>query len=293
MGSIGGLDVPYGARTQVVRTNVMCVAIADTGLANATTVPKFVLNAYKNAFTGSVLEPDFLYFYEVTDVDGSGYTTAAVADGLFNNDPNNDGTADSTSLDANGILRDIRQVPLKPGSATSDTTAAHAVEGAAHTLADDGDITGNLALEAVLSISAVALDDGAADVDDIGVFTDTDTAGVTTAVETDGLFGSYVQGLAFGTVYNNMLTASATGKNYGNLDADSQSTGARKGPFTLNLASVLEHVDGSGVATGAAAATVDAWTGATAATSPSIGTMAAALTGDAAIISVTSLAKVI
>jgi len=36
MTSIGGLDVAFGARMQVVRTNVMTLALAGTGLANVT-----------------------------------------------------------------------------------------------------------------------------------------------------------------------------------------------------------------------------------------------------------------
>jgi hypothetical protein len=117
MTSIGGLDVAYGARMQVVRTNVMCLALADTGLANATTVPKFILNTYKEGLKGTVIEPDFLYIYEVADMSGSGYTTAAVANGLFNQDNSGDGTADTTALEVNGVLRDIRQVPLAVNSA--------------------------------------------------------------------------------------------------------------------------------------------------------------------------------
>ena len=71
MTSIGGLDVAFGARMQVVRTNVMCLAVASTGLANTTTVPKYILNTYKEALKGTVVEPDFLYLYEVADMDGS------------------------------------------------------------------------------------------------------------------------------------------------------------------------------------------------------------------------------
>ena len=107
MASIGGLDVAYGARLQVVRTNVMCLALASTGLANATTVPKYILNTYKEALKGTVIEPDFLYIYEITDMDGSGFTTAAVANGLFNQDNSGDGTADVTALEVNGVLRMI------------------------------------------------------------------------------------------------------------------------------------------------------------------------------------------
>ena len=281
MTSIGGLDVAYGARMQVVRTNVMCLALASTGLANATTVPKFILNTYKEALKGTVIEPDFLYIYEVADLDGSGFTTAAVANGLFNQDNSGDGTADVTALEVNGILRDIQQCPLAVNSAYADTTAAHAAEGAAHTLHTYDNIHGNLALESVLSLSAFALDDTAADQAATGVFSDNADADPNAMA---GLFPQAIQGLAFKDVYDN-----ATASTGGNLDAGSKYTGMHKGPFTVNLMTALQQLEtGPAIATGAAAATVDAFTAST-----SFGTIAAAITGDAGIISMTSFAKVV
>ena len=281
MTSIGGLDVAYGARMQVVRTNVMCLALASTGLANATTVPKFILNTYKEALKGTVIEPDFLYIYEIADLDGSGFTTAAVANGLFNQDNSGDGTADTTALEVNGILRDIQQVPLAVNSAFADTTAAHAAEGAAHTLHTYDNIHGNLALESVLSLSAFALDDTAADQAATGVFSDNADADPNAMA---GLFPQAIQALAFKDVYDN-----ATASTGGNLDAGSKYTGMHKGPFTVNLMTALQQLEtGPAIATGAAAATVDAFTAST-----SFGTIAAAITGDAGIISMTSFAKVV
>ena len=281
MTSIGGLDVAFGARMQVVRTNVMCLALASTGLANATTVPKFILNTYKEALKGTVIEPDFLYIYEVADLDGSGFTTAAVANGLFNQDNSGDGTADVTALEVNGILRDIQQCPLAVNSAYADTTAAHAAEGAAHTLHTYDNIHGNLALESVLSLSAFALDDTAADQAATGVFSDNADADPNAMA---GLFPQAIQALAFKDVYDN-----ATASTGGNLDAGSKYTGMHKGPFTVNLMTALQQLEtGPAIATGAAAATVDAFTAST-----SFGTIAAAITGDAGIISMTSFAKVV
>ena len=281
MTSIGGLDVAYGARMQVVRTNVMCLALASTGLANATTVPKFILNTYKEALKGTVIEPDFLYIYEVADLDGSGFTTAAVANGLFNQDNSGDGTADVTAMEVNGILRDIQQCPLAVNSAYADTTAAHAAEGDAHTLHTYDNIHGNLALESVLSLSAFALDDTAADQAATGVFSDNASADPNAMA---GLFPQAIQALAFKDVYDN-----ATASTGGNLDAGSKHTGMHKGPFTVNLLTALQQLEtGPAIATGAAAATVDAFTAST-----SFGTIAAAITGDAGIISMTSFAKVV
>jgi hypothetical protein len=281
MTSIGGLDVAYGARMQVVRTNVMCLALASTGLANATTVPKYILNTYKEALKGTVIEPDFLYIYEIADMDGSGYTTAAVANGLFNQDNSGDGTADVTALEVGGVLRDIRQVPLAVNSAFADTTAAHAAEGAAHTLHNYYDINGNLALESVLSLSAFALDDTAADQAATGVFSDNASADTNAMA---GLFPQAIQGLAFKDVYDN-----ATASTGGNLDAGSKNTGMHKGPFTVNLETALQQLEtGPAIATGAAAASVDAYTAST-----TFGTIAADITGVAGIISINSLAKVV
>jgi len=281
MASIGGLDVAFGARMQVVRTNVMCLALADTGLANSTTVPKYILNTYKEALKGTVVEPDFLYIYEVADMDGSGFTTAAVSNSLFNQDNSGDGTADVTALEVGGVLRMISQCPLAVNSAFADTTAAHAAEGAAHTAHNYYDINGNLALESVLSLSAFALDDTAADVADTGVFSDNASADPNAMA---GLFPQAIQALAFKDVYDN-----ATASTGGNLDAGSKYTGMHKGPFTVDLTTALQQLEtGPSIATGAAAATVDAWTAST-----SFGTIAAAITGDAGIISMTSLAKVV
>ena len=281
MTSIGGLDVAYGARMQVVRTNVMCLALATTGLANATTVPKFILNTYKEALKGTVIEPDFLYIYEIADMTGSGFTTAAVANGLFNQDNSGDGTADVTALEVNGVLRDIRQVPLAVNSAFADTTAAHNSEGAAHTLHNYSDINGNLALESVLSLSAFALDDTAADQAATGVFSDAGSADTNAQA---GLFPQAIQGLAFKDVYDN-----ATASTGGNLDAGSKNTGMHKGPFTVNLQTALQQLEtGPAIATGANASNVDAFTAST-----SFGDIAAEITGDAGIITMTSFAKVV
>ena len=281
MASIGGLDVAFGARMQVVRTNVMCIAITDTGLANSTTVPKYILNTYKEALKGTVVEPDFLYLYEVADMDGSGFTTAAVSNSLFNQDNSGDGTADVTALEVNGVLRMISQCPLAVNSAFADTTSAPCAAGAAHTAHNYYDINGNLALESVLSLSAMALDDTAADVAATGVFSDNASADPNAMA---GLFPQAIQALAFKDVYDN--AAASTG---GNLDAGSKYTGMHKGPFTVDLTTALQQLEtGPSIATGADAATLDAFTSST-----TFGTMAAAITGDAGIISMTSLAKVV
>jgi hypothetical protein len=266
---------------QVVRTNVLCLALANTGLANATTVPKFILNTYKEGLKGTVIEPDFLYIYEVAQINASsGYTTAAVMDGLFNQDNSGDGTADTTALEVNGVLRDIRQTPLAVNSAFADTTAAHAVFSTATPLHTYDNIQGNLALESVLSLSAMGLADATADLT-AGVFSDAADAD---ADAESGIFPQAVQALAFKDVYDNAMATTG-----GNLNAGSKYTGMHKGPFTVNLTKALQQLEtGAGIATGAAAATVDAYTAST-----TFGTMANDLSSDAGIISMTSFAKVV
>lgn len=283
MTSIGGLDVAYGARMQVVRTNVLCLALAGTGLANATTVPKFILNTFKEGLKGTVIEPDFLYIYEIAQINASsGYTTAAVMDGLFNQDNSGDGTADTTALEVNGVLRDIRQTPLAVNSAFADTTAAHAAFSTATPLHTYDNIQGNLALESVLSLSAMALDDTVADQAATGVFSNVDGASDPNAMA--GLFPQAIQALAFKDVYDNAMATTG-----GNLNAGSKYTGMHKGPFTVNLTTALQQLEtGPSIATGAAAATVDAYTAST-----TFGEMAADMSGDAGIISMTSFAKVV
>jgi hypothetical protein len=99
-----------------------------------------------------------------------------------------------------------------------------------------------------------------------------------------GLFPQAIQGLAFKDVYDNAMATTG-----GNLNAESKFTGMHKGPFTVNLTTALQQLEtGPAIATGAAAATVDAFTAST-----TFGAMAAAITGDAGIISMTSFAKVV
>ena len=88
--------------------------------------------------------------------------------------------------------------------------------------------------------------------------------------------------------YDNMFAATASGKNRGNLTAGAGiSTGARLGPYTLDLEAALTQME-TVTNTGAAAATLNA------AQSNSLAPEAivAAINNDASIISVLSLAKV-
>ena len=88
--------------------------------------------------------------------------------------------------------------------------------------------------------------------------------------------------------YDNMFAATASGKNRGNLTAGAGiSTGARLGPYTLDLEAALTQME-TITATGAAAATLNA--AQTNSLAPEA--IVAAINNDASIISVLSLAKV-
>jgi len=280
MASIGGLDVAYGARLQVVRTNVMCVSVNGTGVSG--NGPKHVLNIYKEALKGSAIEPDFLWFYEKDDVDGSGYTQAA-ADALFDLDNSADGTADVTALEVDGLLRSITQVPIARNSAFADTTASNEAYGTPNTAHNTYDINGNLALQAVLNVSAFEMTNTTASVA-AGVF---DSDGDTD--ETEGLFPQRVEAKAFKSVYDNALAANAGAAGGGGaLAAGTKYTHLAKGPFTMDLADVLAHIDTGMAATGITAATTSAYTAST-----TFSTIATAYDNTSSMISVTSLAKVV
>jgi hypothetical protein len=285
MGSLGGLDVAYGSNLQIVKTNVLCLAIASTGVSS-TTAPKHILNAYKEGLKGSTIEPDFLYLYEITDTDGSGYVEAT-ADALFDNDPANTGTATQTALENHGVLRDIRHTPLKTNSAFGVGLAANGAEGAPHTLHSYANISGNLAIESVLSVAAIGFADDATDSTGTtpGVFADANAADPNVGDTTAGLFAQQTQGLAMKAVYDDAFAATG-----GNLNAATaaKATGSNKGPYTMDLSlALLQLESGPAIATGAAAATVNAYTSAT-----NLGTMSTDLASDIGMISVTSIAKV-
>ena len=289
MASIGGLDLGYGSQTQIVRTNLLCVAVAATGVSKKVGADHYH-NTIKEGLKGSMLEPDFTYFYDDgTALAGSGYVEAT-ADAIFDLDPANDGTADSTALAVGGLLRDIRQVPLCPGSAHHDAVVAHSAFGTAHTLANSGDISGNMMLQGVLNVGAISLDllDASTDA---GLFQDDAPASpAATANEVGGIFAGLVQASAMETQWENMMAATSSGKNYGNLGgsgATGISTGARLGPYTLDLSTALVQLDGV-AGTGATAANIDA----SAADGDTFETIATEIDEHASIISVLSLAKV-
>ena len=146
MGAIGGLDVAYGASTQVIRTNVMVVECTTTNITAA--MGKNTLDLARQGLP-EMLAPDFIYFTDDSDADIEDVGWSTLGD--FTVDTTGNGTDDSSVLDADGLLRDIRQVPLAPGACgtVGATTALGTV------LADP--IASNLQLQAVISVGAVEL----------------------------------------------------------------------------------------------------------------------------------------
>lgn len=291
MASIGGMDLGYGSQTQIVRTNVLCIALSATGMSSAANA-HYVHNQIKEGLKGSMIEPDFTYFYETDDVDGSGYTEAA-ADAIFDQDASGDGTAELTALSVDGLVRDIRQVPLCPGSAHADALLANSAFGTPHALQDVGSISGNLMCQGILSLSAVELADTAVTVDQ-GLFVDNNDSDASPAVadanEVAGVFTQYVAQSAMSDQYVNMMADAETDFNRGGLNNENVSgisTGARKGPYTLNLVKALEHMD-LGYTSGATVGAVD---GARAA-GDKFGAIMADISGQSTLIQCLSLAKV-
>ena len=146
MGAIGGLDVPYGAATQIVRTNVMVVEVTTNNITEQ--AGRNVLDRAQQGLP-ELLAPDLIYFTDDNDADieDVGWSTAAD----WHVDTTGNDTVDSTRLETNGCVRDIRQVPLASGS--TGTVTGTAALGTA--VADP--VPGNLQLQAVLSCAAVEL----------------------------------------------------------------------------------------------------------------------------------------
>jgi hypothetical protein len=146
MGTIGGLDVAYGAQLQIVRTNVLLVEVAT---ANVTEHGgKNLLNIAQQGLP-PLIAPDFIAFTDDADADveDTGWSAASI----FQDSRDVATTATTfTAADNHGLLRDIRECPLAPGGVTpiAATTALGT---------EVGFTGGKFALEAVLSVGAIEL----------------------------------------------------------------------------------------------------------------------------------------
>ena len=149
MANIGGLDVSYGARHQIVRNNTFVVQTDGAALTKAQ--GNAIFDALSQGLGHTILNPDYLVAISAANT----HTLGVVGD--FQVDTTGNGTADST-LVANGpLVRDYRQVPISgsyTGEALSGTTALNTI------MADTDGVThlgGNLVLDAVLNVGAVIM----------------------------------------------------------------------------------------------------------------------------------------
>lgn len=298
MGSLGGLDVSYGAQTQIVKTNVMCVNVTSAGVTAGGA--KHLLNSLQGLPVA--IRPDFAFFYEettaVTAAHHSGLTAAAQLT-LFDVDPGNTGTTQTTAFDGHGVLRNIREAPLKPGSAYMNLAAgggtdagvvAGVAEGAA--VADlipnppAGDLAGSMRILDVLSCGSMDISSTTAAVANDNLFTVADAAvnqaadgggsealGVTSALHS-------IKNQAMVQEYENFM--GATGGDGLNTAGHNAGTG---GCFTLDLSDLLvaSKIEG---ATGATASNIDGLT-----TSSTVGHGITAMGAGGTLISVTCLAR--
>ena len=298
MGSIGGLDVAYGASTQIVRTNVLAVAV-DAGGSNvgvSASAAKAAHSVMSQALPAT-LAPDFTCFFAAATPLKSGYSTAGYA-ALFEQDNDNDGVFDSVSIENGGVLRSLADVPLARNSATpgdDDLTTSDFSVNSQNGLAFDAttaslgaaNIQGSLSIEGVLSVGAVTLtNDSTAAVDDL--FTDggdNDDSG-------EHVYASDLSSGVMKRTYDNFTAK------FGGAGASGHIVGGGGGSaYTLDLSGLVGKLDLGAVADGSAVNTATATTEFNATTEATNldGLMAAVasggMAGAAAIISVYSLAR--
>ena len=97
MGSIGGLDVAYGASTQIVKTNTLVVEVDATKEENTVAAAAAVLSRCKEVMP-SAIAPDYIALV----------AKDALTEGYY--DAHNGDIAD------NGVLKDITAVPVAGNS---------------------------------------------------------------------------------------------------------------------------------------------------------------------------------
>ena len=125
MVSLGGLDVAYGANTQITRTTVLAVATDVSGAAatHPTQAQADIIHTIANDKFPAALRPDYTCF--TTTALASGYATAL------------------THQVENGILKDLTKVPVAGGRYQSTDATKNRMP----------------SIEAILSVGAVELDE--------------------------------------------------------------------------------------------------------------------------------------
>jgi hypothetical protein len=308
MSGIGGLDVSYGARFQIVRTNVAVTEINTTSLTDVQM--KSIHDLLHMGLSHTILKPDFVIPIAASTGGTSAYTAGGYS-AAFEVDTTGNGSADS-ELYANGpLLRNLQQVPLGVGSMSSGSLGTGTAQSAA--LGDSAEsgssiattTGGNLVLEAVLNVGAATLSGSVGTAAGFSAFgVDDDTGGsnandLTAEVDLGADSPSGIYGAALAQAVSNLEDAS-------DYDVAGQPEGQVS---TLNLAGIGTALAGSltGVNTGGNLATLlsnhaqngRSKAGSTTATDPtftnaiSATSTASTLGAATGIISVISVAKVL
>ena len=163
MAGIGGLDVSFGARHQIVRTNLAVVEATTTQITKAQA--KSIHDLLHMGLSHSILNPDFLVIVDgTTGTEGAG--TAVANQHLlttdFQVDTTGNGSADSTLIADGPLLRDARQTPLAVNSMPNAVGELSAQDALVADVAASGAVVGtqpagNLVLESVISAGACFL----------------------------------------------------------------------------------------------------------------------------------------
>ena len=158
MSGIGGLDVSFGARHQIIRTNVAIVN-CDSGHYLTENAAKCVHDLLHQGLGGTILEPDFvcpiLASTGGTGAWGTGLTTAATS--IFEVDTTGNGTSDSTTIAKGPLLRNLAQVPLSVNGAVHAASGAGEANNTGLTTTGGDAEVGNMVLEAILSTGVCQL----------------------------------------------------------------------------------------------------------------------------------------
>ena len=300
MASIGGLDVPYGSQYQVCRTNVLAIAVesGNTGVSAATAKACHDIMSQR---LPAAIAPDFTCFFETTDATLSGYSTAGYA-ALFENDPDNDGTTESVSVDTGGVLRTLQEVPVQPGSARPGATYASGSQsygtldtgvanGAALTAMGADQLEGSMSIESVLNVGVATITSASAATQD-DLFVEGSSPADSPAalnLRSELTLASDLQSQVMETIYEDFVG------NYSGAAAAGHNTGGGN-CFALDLSGLIADTD-LAAATGVLTATATTEFNSQGAATTMAGWLASSaastygLANQAAVISITTLCR--
>lgn len=206
MSGIGGLDVSFGARHQIVRTNVAIVN-CDNNRYMTESSAKMVFDLLHQGLGGTILEPDFICpIFNTTEGTGAWGTSGTVAaTSIFEVDTTGNGTADSTTIAKGPLLRNLAQLPLAQNGAVHAATGV----GTANTGGLSGGSieqeVGSMVLEAVLNTGVCQLGGVGAATSAFGAdLTETATGTASIAITQTGEFAGQMQSTAMAAAFNGL-----------------------------------------------------------------------------------------